>query len=242
MLKRLLIIFGLLTVLMIAAVAYAQDEATPVEYGQLVEGELTSDATEINYTIKIDEGDVVVVEMRHAPDSDLYSLAAKVLSPDGRPIADATEDSNSDVSVVGFVAEESGEYTVVASRGSYSDSTGPFLLRVIKAEALEDGAEVEGNISNDSYDQYFTLPNAQDITLSYMQLDGDYSPSLDILWADEAGVLHLMATAGAIKDVTMSASFKTDDDALYIAAVTAQSIDYEYEDIDSNFQLALTAN
>src|SRR5512145_963029 len=103
MLKRLLLVFGLLTILLIASVAYAQDEVTPLEFDQVEEGELTSDATEINYTIEVEEGDVVVVEMRHAPDSDLYSLAAKILSPDGRPVADATEDSNSDVSLVGFV-------------------------------------------------------------------------------------------------------------------------------------------
>jgi hypothetical protein len=241
MFKRIVMSFVLLGLLVAGVLAQAQD-ATPLELGEIGEGELTSTGLEISYTITAAEGDFILVEMRSATDSGLYSPALRVLDAEGDELADSTDEITSRVSRVAFVAPADGDYTVVATRGEYSSDTGTFLVRAMMLETLESGTTVSSNVSNETYDSYYAIPSDTVLDLAYVQTDGDYIPTFQVALVDGDGVLRTIATAGALSGIGLSASLETDDDYTYVVAVVASGGDYEYQEIDSDFDLTMTVS
>ncbi len=239
--RRLLLSIAVVLIAVLPAAAQTQETPAAFAIGDIVEGEVTGEATEAYFTFSAKQNMVIVVEMRRAPDSQLFSTALRVLDPSGQPVADSTGEVSSDVTTVAFVAPANGKYTVTATRSRYSSSTGAFLLRALEVITLESGATFKDTISNNTYDRYFALPAGMAVAVSYRPLDDRYQPTFRVLAADSSGILKTLAEASAAEGVTMMSLLETEAGGLYVVAVTASNSDYQYSRIDVEFELSLEA-
>lgn len=237
MVKRFVILtcFALLMTFA-AATVYAQDS---IEYGDIIFGEITEDETEVSYTLAIEEGDVVVLDMRRAKDSELYSTAIIVQDPDGDEVLNTTEDTSANNTIAGFVADESGDFTVIATRNQYSETTGEFELRPTNARVLQSGDDVKGLVDNDSADVYYALPPDTEISVSYIQTSGDYYLYFRIYSLDTENSGSLYASSTAIDGIRWTVSMTTEADYLTLVSVGGDEYDLQHEDISSKFTLTV---
>lgn len=219
-----------------AATVHAQDS---IEYGDIVIGEITEKETEISYTLAVEEGDIVVLDLRRGKDSELYSTAIIVQDPDGDEVVNTTEDTSANNTISGFVAEESGDFTVIATRNQYSETTGEFELRPTKARLLEAGDSVKGLVDNDSADVYYALPFDTETSVSYIQTSGDYYLYFRIYSLDNQNSGSLYASSTAIDGITWTVSFTTESDYLTLVSVGGDEYDLQHEDISSKFTLTV---
>ena len=129
-------------------VAHAQGGALPLN--EWVEGALTADAFEVNYTITIAAGDVVLIEMYAALGT--YDLdPALELSDSSGGLLDENDDTVGLGAVIVFEAPADGDYTVLATRalGEDGSSEGAYILRASQIAPLTAGATVETTIYAD---------------------------------------------------------------------------------------------
>ncbi|NJL93653.1 MAG: hypothetical protein HC915_07935 [Anaerolineae bacterium] len=236
--KRILMPVVLVLVMLLAALPAQAQGGAVLEYGQFVQGDLKEGAIELVYTVEATEGDVVLIEMRRAPDSDLFSVALSVDDPSGDTIADTVEGNSSDVSFVAFIAEQTGTYAVTATRSQFSSSTGTFLIRALNLEVLEAGTAINNTVTNETYDVYYALPQDEEVSLSYVQTDGQFFLSFRIYYSVPDFGPAQVASAGAIEGITWRVSLETDDDFLTIVSIGTTAINFEFSDVDSNFELA----
>jgi hypothetical protein len=237
MFKRLAI-FTSFALLMIFAAATVQAKApTSIAYGDVVEGEITADVTEINYTLTVAQGDIVVMDMRRSKDSKLYSTAIIVQDPNGNEVVNTTEDTSANDTVTGFKADSDGDYTVIATRNKYSDTTGAFQLRPTAAKTLQSGDSTKGLVNNDTADVYYALPSSQDLKISYIQTKGDYFLRFRVKVLDSKNNASLYATASAIDGITLTIGLKTEADLITLISVGADAYDFQNQDISSKFTL-----
>ncbi len=236
MLKRFVILMSF-ALLMIFAAATVEAKATPIAYGDLIEGEITAKTTEVEYILSVTSGDIVVLDMRRSKDSELYSTAIIVQDADGNEIVNTTEDTSANNTVAGFTAESDGDYTVIATRNKYSETTGEFQLRPTSAKMLQSGDSTKGLVNNESADVYYALPADTDVKVSYLQTAGDYFLRFRIVILDSETSAILSASATAIDGITWTVSMKTESDYLTLISVGGDEYDLQHEDINSKFNL-----
>jgi hypothetical protein len=236
MLKRMAFILSLVMLFGVFFGVQAQDS---FGVGESVEGEISDSEPEVTFTLSVSEGEIVVLEMRRAEDSDLYSTALKITDPSGDDIYNNTGEVTEDVTVAGFRASAGGDYTVVASRGEFSTSTGAFILRAIAVEELAGGSNVEGTVNNDSGNHYYALPADTGLSVSYEHRNGNSYLDFDIwLITDTQGAVRI-ATGGAIEDIITTFSLTTDDDRLTLVSVGASVISFQYDDVETDYTLSV---
>ena len=237
MFKRIAILMGF-GLLMVLAVATVEAKApTAIAYGDVVEGEITAKVKEIDYTLSVTKGDIVVVDMRRSKDSELYSTAIIVQDAAGNEIVNTTEDTGANNTVAGFTAETDGDYTVIATRNKYSDTTGAFQLRPTAVKLLQSGDNVKGLVTNKSADVYYALPADTDVKVSYLQTKGDYFLRFRIVVLDSTTSATLSASATAIDGITWTVGLKTEANYLTLVSVGGDEYDLQNQDISSKFTL-----
>lgn len=139
--------------------------------------------------------------------------------------------------MTGFVANASGDYTVIATRNKYSDTTGAFELRPTSAKMLQSGDSIKGLVTNETADVYYALPAGQDIKVSYLQTKGDYYLYFRIKVLDSTTSASLYASATAIDGITWTVGLTTETDYLTLVSVGGDAYDLQHEDISSKFTL-----
>ena len=236
MFKRLAIFTSFALLMMFATVA-VQAKTTVIAYGDLVEGEITAKVTEIDYTLTVAKGDIVVLDMRRSKDSELYSTAVIVQDPSGNEVVNTTEDTSANNTVAGFTADTDGDYTVIATRNKYSETTGAFQLRPTAAKLLQSGDSVKGLVDNDSADVYYALPADTDVKVSYTQTKGDYYLRFRIEILDSKTSASISASSTAITGITWTVALKTEADYMTLVSVGGDEYDLQHNDISSKFTL-----
>lgn len=238
MIKRFAVLMSF-TLLMIFAAATVEAKVAKEEiaYGDIVEGEITDKQTEVEYTLNVISGDIVVIDMRRSKDSELYSTAVIVNDPDGNEVVNTTEDTSANNTVAAFTAEADGDYTVIATRNKYSDTTGEFQLRPTAAKLLESGDSVKGLVDNDSADVYYALPADTDVKVAYEQTSGDYYLYFRILSLDTKSSGIMNASSTAIHGITWTVGLTTEADYLTLISVGGDEYDLQHDDISSKFTL-----
>jgi hypothetical protein len=235
MLKRFGVLMCFALLMMFAAVTvHAQDA---IAYGDIVEGEITADQTEVEYVLTVAKGDIVVLDMRRSKDSELYSTAVIAKDPDGNEVVNTTEDTSANNTVAGFTAEADGDYTVIATRNKYSDTVGEFQLRPTAAKVLGSGDSIKGLVDNDSADVYYALPASTDVKIAYTQTAGDYYLYFRILLLDSQTSGTISASSTAIHGITWTASMTTEADYLTLVSVGGNEYDLQHDVISSKFTL-----
>lgn len=239
MLKRVALLISLFVLLTAVFTTQAQEK---LRFDELFEGEITDDVTAVEYTITIDEGSLVVLEMQRAENSSLYSTAIRVSDPNGGVLVDNSGEVTEERTIVGFRAVVGGQYTVTATRGQFSSSTGEYILRAILVEELTDGAAVEGTVSNESGSVYYALPAGQPLTVSYLHTSGDFYLDFDVWLITESQGAIRIATGGAVENITTSFGLTTETDYFMLVSVGASVIDFEFNDVESNYLVTATFN
>lgn len=236
MLKRIAVLMSLVMLFGVFFGVQAQDSFA---VGESVEGEITDSALETTYTLTTNEGDIVVVEMRRAEDSDLFSTALKITDPAGNDIYNNAGEVTEEISVAGFRASAGGDYTIVASRGEFSSSTGAFVLRAVAVEELTDGGSVEGNVTKDTGNHYYALPPNQALSVSHEHKNGNSYLDFDVLLITESQGALRVATGGAIDNIVTSFKLTTDADVLMLVSVGATVIDFQYSDVNADYAIGV---
>ena len=237
MFRRLAILTSFALLMILAVVNVEAKGATPIAYGDLVEGEITAKVTELDYTLSVAKGDIVVLDMRRSKDSELYSTAIIVQDGDGNEVVNTTEDTSANNTVAGFTAESDGDYTVIATRNKYSDTTGAFQLRPRAVKLLQSGDSTKGLVNNDSADVYYALPADTDVKVSYLQTAGDYFLRFRIVVVDATTSATLSASATAIDGITWTVGMKTEANYMTLISVGGDEYDLQHDDISSKFTL-----
>lgn len=237
MFKRFAVLTCFALLMIVAAATVEAKAATKIAYGDVVEGEITSKVTEVEYTLTVAKGDVVVLDMRRGKDSELYSTAIIAKDPDGNEVVNTTEDTSANNTVAGFIAEADGDYTVIATRNKYSDTTGAFQLRPTAAKTLKSGDSIKDVVNNDTADVYYALPANTDVKISYNQTAGDYFLYFRILILDSKDSGILQASSTAVKSITSTLSLTTESDYLTLVSVGGDEYDLQHDDINSKFTL-----
>lgn len=239
MVKRLAV---LMMVVMLFGVVFGVQAQDSFAVGESVEGEISDSETEVTYTLSVSEGQIVVVEMRRAEDSDLYGTALKITDPAGDDIYNNSSEVTDEITVAAFRAGAGGDYTVVATRGEFSSSTGAFIMRAIAIEELGDGSSMEGTVDKESGNNYYALPADQAVSVSYQHRNGSSYLDFDVwLITDSQGAVRI-ATGGAIEDIVTTFGLTTDRDRLMLVSVGASVIDFQYSDIDTDYILSMSAS
>jgi hypothetical protein len=123
-----LLLLGSLALMALPAMA----QSGTIEYGQTVEGELTEDEIEVEYTFMGTEGDVIIAE-HISDDYDSYLT----LEFDGDEIASNDDGAgNLDSRIGPFTLEDTGEYTLLL-RPLDNTTPGDFELRLQLARLVE---------------------------------------------------------------------------------------------------------
>jgi len=237
MFKRIAIFTSFALLMILAVVTVEAKAATAIAYGDVVEGEISAKVTEIEYTLTVAKGDIVVLDMRRSKDSELYSTAVIVQDGDGNEVVNTTEDTSANNTVAGFTAESDGDYTVIATRNKYSDTTGAFQLRPTSAKLLLAGDSTKGLVNNDTADVYYALPADTDTKVTYLQTSGDYFLRFRIVILDSKTSATLSASATAIDGITWTVGLKTEADYLTLISVGGDEYDLQHDDISSKFTL-----
>jgi hypothetical protein len=237
MFKRIAIFTSFALLMMFAAASVEAKAATSIAYGDIVEGEITAKVTEIDYTLTVAKGDIVVLDMRRSKDSELYSTAVIVQDPSGNEVVNTTEDTSANNTVAGFTADEDGDYTVIATRNKYSETTGAFQLRPTSAKLLQSGDNVKGLVDNDSADVYYALPADTDVKVSYTQTKGDYYLRFRIVILDSQTSASISASSTAIEGITWTVGLHTETDYMTLISVGGDEYDLQHDDISSKFTL-----
>ncbi len=236
MIKRFAVLMSF-ALLMVFAAATVEAKTTSIAYGDVVEGEITAKITEIEYTLTVSKGDIVMLDMRRSKDSELYSTAIIVNDEDGNEVVNTTEDTSANNTVAGFTATADGDYTVIATRNKYSDTVGAFQLRPTAAKLLQSGDSIKGLVNNDSADVYYALPANTDVKVSYQQTAGDYFLYFRIVTLDNKTSAIISASSTAIKGITWTVGMTTETDYMTLVSVGGNEYDLQHDDISSKFTL-----
>lgn len=193
----------LLTLLVLALpfAVWAQSEPADggeIEYGQTVDGELTTDSPAIAYTFTGEEGTSVTITMI----SDDFDTYLTLLDEDGDELTrDDDSAGNLDARIGPYSLPADGDYTIVAQSYAYRNNSGSatgdftLTLEIVEIELIEYGESVEGTLTSSELSAlYFFNGAAGDSVLirlssddfdSYLTLSDPYG--YEVITNDDGG-------------------------------------------------------
>jgi hypothetical protein len=178
--KRFFLIMAVILGLACAvAPTAAQDNATKIDYGQAVSGEITNRNFEIEYQFQGSQGDVILVQMNSAEGSQFYETAIIFLDADYNVLASQAGSSST---ILLAELSKSGTYSLLATRrdGRSGKGVGIFDLKLLKLPVLVAGKEVRGKVGADTID-YYAVKTGSPFTISYVRKSRGFYPEVHIL-------------------------------------------------------------
>jgi hypothetical protein len=165
-----------------------------------------------------------------------------VLDPGGSLIADSADyiAYEGAEALVAIQLPENGEYTVLATRdsGRSGDETGDFVLKLFNVEIL--GEEpIEGEVTNDTEDQYYAVLADGSFTVNYRVLSSNYAPLVDVSYVNEDGYFESAASVSGLRLDAGNMQVFAESGELYIVAIVADDLDYLFdEDVQVAYELS----
>lgn len=239
------LLIGALLVMGLGAVA-AQDDRTPLELGEWVEGELTNNDYELKYTFEGKEGDIVLVEMQPKPGT--YDLDPYIVLRDSDgDVLGQNDDFGYPLSVVVAELQADEQYVVLATRsgGSTGSSEGEFWLRVTVVDLVESGSELEATISSVSEEDipavFVMRPEERgEYTITFSQEVSELYAALRLSpWVDdsyESSLLSLESTAGVSE---ASFTVELDGGQFYILRVSRAFGSFVFDEMENTVKIGV---
>jgi len=238
--RRFVLLFSLL--MMLAPLVTAQEVVTLVP-GEIVTGEITNAAFEVEYQFLGNPGEIIVLEMQAAEGTrDLRSPEILLLDADGEIVADTTENIGINEAVLVFEVPVEAFYTVIATRedGRGGDSIGPFTLELIMPEVIAADSEITGSMTNETRSQYYVVQSEDDFTITYNKLAGDFFPQVVVARLGEyPGSTDEVATASGDSLTIATIGVFTGGEPYFITIERAL-FDFSFTEVTADFALKFT--
>jgi len=234
--------FLIVLVLMGVSIVTAQGEV--LEYGDVVEGEISNAEFELEYTFQGNAEDVIVIEMVPVDTmGDLDAPELVLLNSDNTVVADTT--NNFDFGQAILVAELPADdiYVLLATRedGRAGESVGAFTLSLQLPEVIKADAIAEGNVTNEDRPAYYMVDSMDDFNLIYNKQDGDFFPQVTVFaLGDDPGSVDEVAAASGSAMSTLNFGTFTGGEP-YVVAVERALFDFSFDEIDADFTLQIAA-
>jgi hypothetical protein len=168
------------------------DDATPIEYGDTVEGEITNRRFAEEYVFEGAEGDIVTISMTKTSNRDDLDTLLILIDQQGRQVASNddidTSGGNYNSRIASFVLPADGLYIIIATRFQQGDgtSTGEYelTLEARSSESLGAGEEIlaeEGEITNRRPSEEYTFEANEGDIVTITMIDTSRDDGLDPL-------------------------------------------------------------
>jgi hypothetical protein len=239
MIRSLFLLVAL--VLFSATISFAQ-ESTTLEYGEIGEGEITDREYEVPFTFTGDKGDIIVIELKPVdPFGDLSSPQILLLDSEDDIVADNSDAFNIGISILATELPDDGTYTVIATRadGRAGESVGEFTIQIILPEILTVGTPLSGEIDNESTVYYTVINNDEELLLTYVKEDGDFSPEVSINRINDDNTLTAVVTLAG-DELTAGALNIPQDRGVFIINLKEALFDFSFETESAGYQLTLS--
>jgi hypothetical protein len=250
--RKVLILLVAVFMLSLGLSTVAAQDATPIEYGQTVEGTVDNSTYEVEYTFTGSAGDLVAITMNRL-DTDSQIDAALVLRK-GSFLVATNDDFSYPLSLIVVQLPDDGDYTILATRsgGATGSTEGDFYLKVELVEPLASGSTVEATLFSDYEKQVpsvFYLAPEEDgpVKISYSQEIGELYGSLRIQetpdWANDPSnsyytyVLDLGDT-NRVTDATFSLDLQAGH--IYILSINVAFGSYSFNSEDATVTLSVS--
>ncbi|GEM_PF-2699891 len=169
-------------------------EGTELIVGGVIEGTITDDTFEIDYTYEGEANTPIVITMQS---KGLEELAVILTNPYGnRIVTSATEQviGDEDTHVVAAVLPIDGQYVITATRrdGRAGDTEGDFQLMLDVPEYLQPQSRISGVTDSTSW-QWYAVRQDDPFSVTYTKVDGSFSPEIGVYRLDVLSKLRSQA-------------------------------------------------
>jgi hypothetical protein len=228
------------------ATAFAQEEATEIAYGDVVDGEITNNEFEVNYVFSGAEGDIVLIEM--FPEPGTYDVDPKLqLKDDDGDVLFENDDFLYPSSVIVAELRDDGEYTITATRYNGEDGTseGNYVLRLTLVEPISVGDTIDTQIfavsdsEESAMPEFVILYSEDDVTVSVNMTasEGEIFPSLRMSTPDPdayGGYTTLVDFNPGVPIYNLSFNVELQDEQIYIiyAGLAYASFSFDADPVD----------
>lgn len=222
-----------------SAVVHAQGSA--LHYGDVVDGEITNEAFEVEYTFTGSANDVVIIRMWAEGFENVVNEPALALATADNEVLGSTADHIS-IAAATLVATlpSDGDYKILATRvdGSAGDSVGAYKLSVLKPELLTPGQPVTGSISSEDVAHYL-IDAEGPFVLTYQRTGGAYSPEISINVISDIGETESQAVLSG--GIMRGGSLDIDPGGpgQFIVILQEALWDFNFEVVSAEFTLTL---
>ena len=135
---------------------FAQSDAIPLGYGDIVHAEVTPDQSDFHYTFDARAGDVVLIDML-VPINTRLEPYLQLLGPDGQLIQE-NDERGSSATIGPLTLSKEGRYEI---RASAFVGTGPFTLQLTNTE----------EIAPIAFDKQLEVALDSEVPLVYLRFD-----------------------------------------------------------------------
>jgi hypothetical protein len=158
-----------------------------IEFGETVDGELTSEAPAITYTFTGEEGTSVVVTLI-SEDFDTYLT---LLDEDGAEVSfDDDSAGNLDSRIGPYALPADGDYTIVAQSYAYRNGSGSasgdftLTLDTFETEVIEYGETIEGELTTTALEALYFFRGAEGDSVIIRLSSDDFDSFLSLSGPD----------------------------------------------------------
>jgi hypothetical protein len=223
--------FALLTATLLIALSFVGASvparaAEAIKYGDSVKGEITDAAIEVEYVIKGEKDDVVIMTVARDNDQKDNKLVPFLsLSDASSVVVDTTKRGVFNSVTVAQRLPASGEFTLTVGREKGKDGTtvGKYVLTVLKATPIEAGKVYEDKLLKTqnvlTSNSFYTFTGTgKPVTVTFTKVDGKRIPRLLIATISDGAIRDEYILEG--KSLTTGTLTLTPDNrVVYLLAV-----------------------
>lgn len=191
----------LLTLAATLPIANAQGDATAIEYGQTIRGEITDTTFEVAYKFKGEAQDVIVAKItREGSGAVTLQPALVLLDSKNKVIADSLRSGDG---LVAFQLPTAADYTLIATRrdGRVGKTIGKYILTLVKPEKLIADEPATGKASytaqTGEVQEGFHLVEAEGpFSIAYEKQSGKFVPTVSLNLMERNTLVSVGALTG----------------------------------------------
>lgn len=218
-------------------------QGNALQYGDVVDGEITNEAFEVEYTFTGSANDVVIIRMWSEGFENTLSLPALALATAENQLLGSTTDHNSilDATLVATLPAD-GDYKILATRvdGSASQTVGTFKLSVLKPEALTPGQPVTGSISSEDV-AFYRVEAEGPFVLTYQRTGGTFSPEVSVNTVSDIGEAESQALLSGTIVRAGSLDIDPGGPGQFIVVLQQALWDFNFEVVSAEYSLTLNS-
>lgn len=222
----------------------AQGES--LAYGDEVEGEITNQSFEVEYSFEGSAGDVVLLSLVPEDTFDGLSNPTLILLDSEFEVLETVSASFSSANII-YELDADGTYNVIATRedGRSGDSAGPYTLSLDTATLMSMGEPVEVEVSSEGPVIVVAFKPDGEFDLKYNHVDGDFYPEVS-LNKIESGLfgdtnLTTLATLYGPEMQRGTVGLVESAEGIYIITIAEAAFDFNFQEVTATVSLEIVS-